>query len=291
MNPLPSAAWERPFIPARLTPLPFTPVWSRLTAGEQLRYNQLHGLYFHEQIIFFEQRLIVPLLTAARRRLGADPLGLSLETFIAEENRHSRDFARVLADLRPEWYADTWRHFLPRQRGAEFVLGLATDRPWHALFLIWLIQLLEERTLFAGRLYLAAAERFPDALVATQRQHLSDEAGHVQWDIALIARFWPEAPLWLRRANVRLLDWMLGEFIAVPRRAALGVIDALAADLPGLSVPPGELKAALRTLADREDFRGSIFARDTVPRVCRQAGDFAEFAAFTKTWLACDHAP
>ncbi len=51
----PHNAWQKRFIPERLTPLPFTPAWSALNPAEQLRYNQLHGLFFHEQIIFFEQ--------------------------------------------------------------------------------------------------------------------------------------------------------------------------------------------------------------------------------------------
>ncbi len=46
-----SAAWQLPFIPERLTPLRLTPAWTQLRPEERLRYNQLQGLYFHEQII------------------------------------------------------------------------------------------------------------------------------------------------------------------------------------------------------------------------------------------------
>ncbi len=108
----PSDLWRQPFIPERLTPLPFTPVWRELRPAEQLRYNQLHGLYFHEQIIFFEQTVIVPLLRAAQPHVADTALRDSIDTFVAEENTHSAGFHELLAALRPAWYAGGWRHFV-----------------------------------------------------------------------------------------------------------------------------------------------------------------------------------
>jgi len=84
---------------------------------------------------------------------------------------------------------------------------------------------------------------------------------------------------------------MLGEFIAVPRRAALRVIDALAADLPDLSVPAARLKSELLALADRPDFRGAVFGRDAVPRTWKQAASAPDLSQLVETWLSHDHAP
>lgn len=288
-TPARSTAWQFPFIPERLTPLRLTPSWSHLRPEERLRYNQLQGLYFHEQIIYFEQAIIVPLLRAARPLVADAGLREALATFEAEENIHSAEFHALLCDLRPEWYADSWRHFVQVGPVGEAILARLLRHPRQFPFLLWLVQLLEERTMFASRLYLAEADAFPLAIIAAQRRHLADEADHVQWDIALIQQLWPTTPAWLRRLNVRLLDWMVGEFIAVPRRAALRVIDALAADVPDLSIPAATLKAELRTLAASPDFRAAVFGRDAVPRTWKQASSAADFAPFVNRWLAHEH--
>lgn len=283
--------WRQRFIPERLTPLSFTPGWAELRAAEQLRYNQLQGLYFHEQIIFFEQAIIVPLLRALQPHVADPGLRAMLDTFIEEENRHSANFHGLLRSLRPEWYAGDWRHFVRLNPLADGVLAAMVRQPrWFPCF-IWLVQLLEERTMFASRLYLADEPAFPAEILALQRQHLVDEADHVRWDAALIAQFWSAAPPWLRRVNARLLHWMLGEFIAVPRRAALRVIDALAADQPDLSVPPARLKAELLTLAGRPEFRGAVFGRDAVPRTWKQAAAAPDLGLFVNHWLAHERTP
>jgi hypothetical protein len=284
-----SPEWTMPFIPEQLTPLRLTPSWRQLSPEEQLRYNQLQGLYFHEQIIYFEQAIIIPLLRAVGPLVIAPSLRASLIKFEEEENRHSSAFHALLKLLRPEWYRDSWQHFVKVGPVAETILSSLLRHPRQFPFLLWLVQLLEERTMFASRLYLAEADTFPSAIVCAQRRHLADEADHVQWDIALIHQLWPSTPSWLRRLNVRLLDWMVGEFIAVPRRAALRVIDALADDIPHLSVPPATLKAQLRALAANPDFRAAVFGRDAVPRTFKQAASSPDFAPFVTRWLAHEH--
>ncbi|MCX6951096.1 MAG: diiron oxygenase [Verrucomicrobia bacterium] len=291
MKPPDPDVWERRFIPDRLTPLPFTPVWAELRPAERLRYNQLHGLYGLEQIIFFEQELIVPLLRRLQPLVRDADLRRSLDVFIAEEQAHSAGFHALLRMLRPAWYAHGWRHFVHPGPVAGAILSAMIRRPRQFPFLLWLVQLLEERTMFASRLFLADESAFPAAIVAAQRQHLADEADHVRWDAALIGQLWHDAPPWVRRLNDRLFSWTLGEFIAVPRRAALRVVDELAADLPGLSVPPARLKAALRTLAGRADFRQSVFGRDSVPRTWKQASTAPDLRCVVSRWLAHEHSP
>jgi len=201
-----AASWQKPFLPEKLTPLRLTPSWTKFSTAERLRYNQLQGLYFHEQIIFFEQQMIVPLINAARGLVTDPLLRASLTTFVAEEDKHSAQFHAVLRELRPEWYAQDWRHFVKVGRIASGVLSGMIQHPRQFPFLFWLVQLLEERTMFASRLYLAESDLFPTQIVAAQRQHLIDEADHVQWDIQLLNELWPKTPEWLRRLNVRHRD-------------------------------------------------------------------------------------
>jgi len=274
------------FIPDRLTPLPLTSSWSRLRPEEQLHYNQLHGLYFHEQIIFFEQEMIVPMLRSLQPSIADPSLRAAMSRFIAEENSHSTRFHELLQSLKPEWYGGTWRHFIQTGPVSGGVFRFMLARPRVFPLFLWLVQLLEERTMFASRLYLNEANAFPPAVVAAQRQHLIDEADHVQWDAALLDQFWANASPWLRRMNACLLTWMIGEFIAFPRRAALRVVDALAEERSDLSVPAHQLKAELRGLARRSDFRRGVFGRDAVPRTWKQACQAPDLETFVNTWLS-----
>jgi hypothetical protein len=291
VTPAATGLWQRRFLPDRLSPLPFTAVWNELRTSEQLRYNQLHGLYFHEQIIFFEQVIIVPMLRALQPRVADAGLRRALDTFVAEEMTHSAGFHALLQTLRPEWYANDWGHFVRLAPATRALLGAMVARPQFFPCFLWLVQLLEERTMFASKLYLAEPAAFPELILALHRQHLADEADHVRWDALLLAQFWNAAPAWLRRGNARLLDWMLGEFIAVPRRAALRVIDALAAEMPDLSVPPPRLKAELLALGRRADFRAAVFGRDSVPRTWKQAAAAPNLETVVATWLAHEHTP
>lgn len=279
------ATWALRFIPDRLTPLAFTDSWGKLRPEEQLRYNQLHGLYFHEQIIFFEQEMIIPMLRSLHAKVADRSLRQAVDLFIAEETSHSAGFHDLLRGLRPEWYGTTWQHFIRTGPLSGRIFGCMVARPRIFPLFLWLVQLLEERTMFASRLYLAEPDSFPLGVVAAQRQHLVDEADHVQWDMALLDQFWTSSAPWLRRANARLLNWIIGEFIAFPKRAALRVIDALAVDLPGLSVAPSQLKAELHGLSKRADFRRGIFGRDAVPRTWKLASQAPDLTGFVETWL------
>lgn len=281
--------WDKLFIPEKLTPLRLTASWSKLNAEERLRYNQLQGLYFHEQIIFFEQRMIVPLIEAARPLVVDSSLQDGLSAFIREENSHSAQFHTLLRELRPDWYGHDWHHFVKVNGFASTALATMVRHPRQFPFLLWLMQLLEERTMFASRLYLAQPDLFPAKIVAAQRQHLIDEVDHVQWDMELLNDWWPRTPEWQRRWNVRLLDWTVGEFIAAPRRAAVRVVDALGEEMPRLSAPVSTLKAELRALAALPDFQRGVFGRDAVPRTWKQAAAAPNLGPFVSRWFIHEH--
>ena len=79
-----------------------------------------------------------------------------------------------------------------------------------------------------------------------ERQHLADEVDHVQWDEQVIGVIWPETSPWLRKLNVKLMDWMLREFIVAPKRAAVRVLDALVClATPSLRASPASVEAGI----------------------------------------------
>ncbi len=61
--------FTRPFIAEDFTPLFHTPLYAALPPPIRLRYNQLHALYFNEQVAFFEQEMLSP----GARRVAALP--------------------------------------------------------------------------------------------------------------------------------------------------------------------------------------------------------------------------
>ena len=274
--------FSRPFLPERLTPLFHTPAYATLTAAQRLRYNQLHALYFNEQTLFFEQALARNVLGHFLARPLPGPLRADLEDFLAEEQRHSEMFRCLNRRCAPEFYADRDFHFIRVPRTAGALLGFMSRRPHWFPLLLWLAHLQEERSLAAGRLFLAGAATLEPQFVAVQRAHLADEVGHVRCDEALLARVWPHTRPLVRHLNARLLGWLLGEYFSVPKRAAVRVVAALAAEFPALRAREPELHAALRALRDNPAFRHEIYSPANVPGTFRLFDAWPEFRALAR---------
>ena len=62
------------FIPESLTPLAWTPLYAGLSGEDRLAYNHLHGRYFLEQTIFFEQLMGRPALDILSKKAPTEYL-------------------------------------------------------------------------------------------------------------------------------------------------------------------------------------------------------------------------
>ena len=280
--PVAGAGW---FIPPDLTPLFHTAVFAQLSEEARLTYNHLHGLYFHEQIIFFEQAIICPALTAVRTACQDQDLNASIDEFIAEENRHSARFHQLLHQAAPELYTHSPCHFIRNSRSELTGLNWAVTHPRFFPMFLWLILILEERAMHCSRVFLAHESDLAAPFFQVQRQHLADEVDHVQWDEQVIESIWPSIPYWLRRQNVRAMDWMLREFIVAPKRAAVRVLDALVDRHPDLQPLLPQLKAELRELGQTKAFQQSIFCPPVAPRSERLMTRYPEFDSFSSYWF------
>ena len=273
------------FMPPELTPLYQTAIYKELSETERISYNQLHALYFHEQIIFFEQSIICPALTAIRDTCGDAGLRDSIEQFIAEENRHSARFREVLQQTAPEMYKDSPRYFIRNNSAETASLNWCVSHPRLFPMYLWLILLLEERAMYCSRVFLTHEEDSSAPFFLVQRQHLADEVDHVQWDEQVIGAIWPKTSPWLRKLNVRLMDWMLREFIVAPKRAAVRVLDALVARHLSLKPCLPRLKQELRELGQAPQFQQSIFCAPIAPRSERLMAKHPEFDRFRAYWF------
>ncbi len=276
------AGW---FMPPELTPLFYTAVFAELSEEARLTYNHLHGLYFHEQIIFFEQAIICPALAAVRKICPDPGLRSDIDEFIAEENRHSARFHQVLGQVALEMYAKSPRYFIRNSSMEIAGLNWAVTHPRLFPMFLWLILILEERAMHCSRVFLAHEQNVAAPFFQVQRQHLADEVDHVRWDEQVIESIWPSLPLWLRRLNVRMMDGMLREFIVAPKRAAVRVLDELASRHPDLQPLLPRLKTELRELGQTRAFQQSIFCPPVTPRSERLMANYAEFDSFRSYWF------
>ncbi len=256
--------WSKPFMPDHLTPLFHTPGWTELEPAQQVRYNQIHALYFHEQIIFFERSLAPNLLNAILREKLTSGFRSELQQFMQEEARHSAMFWNLNRKCAPLSYKSPF-HFIRVNPAAAKLIGNLACRPrWFPLF-VWLMLLQEERALYYGTAFGDSPELEPHFRLVHQI-HLADEAGHVRCDLALLDFLWPQTSPWLRRVNMRLLAWMIQEFFSAPKRAGLRVLEAWMREFPALAPLRNRLREHLLSLDQSRTYRRSLYSAAIVPR-------------------------
>jgi hypothetical protein len=264
---------ETPFIPAELTPLFHTPCYRELAAGQRRRYNQLHALYFNEQILFFETALGQPVLAALLGEPWPEGLAAGLRQFQEEERRHSEMFRRLNRRFAPHLYGESDLYFVRVPAFWGSVMRWAVDHPVSLPLFLWLMLLQEERSLYYSRAYLRQSAALAPAFVEAHRRHLADEVRHVGWDEELLDALWHRAPPLLRAVNARLFAWMLEEFFGAPKRAQLRVVEELAREDPQLRGRLPEMRRQLLALSRDAAYRQTLYSRAIVPRT------FARFDA------------
>ena len=276
--------FSRRFIPEHLTPLSFTPIYQDLTGPQRLRYNQLHALYFNEQITFFEQAMARHILGALLDRPEYESLWESLAEFLDEEMQHSAMFRSLNRRCAPEFYEGADHFFVRPPAGSTQVLRWFASRPWQFPFFIWIMLVQEERAMYYAKQFLRSPEPLEPHFVAVQRQHLADEVGHVRWDEDLLRRLWEPATPGQRRLNARLFAWMMGEFFSGPKRAGLNVVRQLVREFPELGPRSPELQRQMRALDHDEAFQLALYARSIVPRTFAHFDRWPEFATLGRVF-------
>lgn len=265
-TPLDDVDPARCFIPAELTPLFHTPAYGELTEAQRLRYNQLHALYFNEQIQFFETVLGRPILSALLGETWPERLAKGLRQFHDEELQHTEMFRRLNRIAAPHLYGGGELRFVKVPAFWTAVMRWAVEHPVSLPLFLWLMLLQEERSLHYSRVYLRHQDSIDPLFVETHRLHLLDEAKHVRWDEELLDDLWQRASPLVRTLNARLFAWMLEEFFGAPKRAQLRVIEELAREMPDLRGRLPEMRRQLLELSRDETFRKTLYSREIVPR-------------------------
>ena len=246
-----------------------------------MRYNQLHALYFNEQVAFFEQEMLSPALLALLRSSLPPHLAKGLRTFFEEEQRHTAKFRELNLRCAPEFYTVHSYYFIRMARPMRAILGAIASRPHWFPLLVWLALLQEERSLYYSKGCLEQASDMEPHFVALHRAHLADEVGHVGWDEELLDWLWPQVRPLVRFVNVRLLDWMLGEFFCLPKRSGLRVVGQLVSEHPHLD--SSALYRGMRDLGENPAYLKTLYSRDITPRSFARFDTHPEFALLART--------
>jgi hypothetical protein len=266
--------FSRPFVPEDYTQLYYTPLYRSLHREHRLRYNQLFAIRINEYIMMLEADLVERILRPLRRHpavAGDESLVRCLDTVIEEEKRHFRCFLALNRACRPELFADRERYFsdLPWALRALFAtVGLVSGR---LAFALWYLMAMEESSAAMAR----AMGRNPTTetlgpleptFVEIHRQHMRDEARHIQVDGLLVERCLAGAGARTRAVNARLFKSMLG-VVTRPTRAGSGVkvVRQLVREMPELSWHEDAMIAALLALKNDRAFQTSLFNRAALP--------------------------
>jgi len=271
----PDAPSRSLYIPERLTPLAFTPIYSELSAAHRARYNQLTGLYFLEQTIFFEQCMGRPVLEWIEQ-MAPSPLREHAREFTDEENKHSSWFRELLRESEPGWYAQDCFRFVKGGPASLAILSFCNRRPHQFPFLLWLQILAEERAQYFGGAFVMEADALDPRFVEVQRRHLADEGRHIRWDGEFIEWLWAQTPLFRRKWNARLLSWLLREFFYLPKRSAWNVVEQWISEFPDLADRKAEFRSAIQSLSRNEAYLRTLYPRSVFPRTRRLASAWPE---------------
>src|SRR5258706_3222268 len=269
----------KPFLPEELTPLYYTPSYGALTPEQRRRYNQLHALYFNEQILFFETALGHGILEALLRQPWPDRLADGLRQFLDEERQHSAMFRRLNQRCAPELYAGRDHYFVQVPKIWTAASKWAVAHPLLFPMFLWLMLVQEERSLYYSRVILRHRESIEPHFVKAHRLHLADEMGHVRWDEELLDALWQGARPLLRKVNAKLFAWMLDEFFAAPKRAQLRVVEELVREFPELRERRPDMRRQMLALSADDGFRTSLYSPEIVPRTFARLDGSPEFRA------------
>ena len=266
----------RHFIPEVLTPLYFTAIYRELDARQRLRYNQLQALYFNEQIVFFETLIGAGLMHGLMRVEWPADFKKQLQDLWDDEVRHTDMFRRLNRRCAPELYDHADSCFIQVPRPWMALLRWTTQHPRLFPLYLWLMLLMEERSLYYSGQFIRSKETLDANFVAAYRAHLLDEASHVRCDQDLIDRWWPGMPRLVRRLNARLFAWMVKEFFSAPRRGQMSVVHHLISEFPELKPRRAEIERQLLALAADDRYHVSIYSRDITPRCFARFDEWPE---------------
>lgn len=286
-TPIDLSRW---FVCPTLTPLYYAPIYSQFEERHQRRYNQLTALSFSELIGYFETTFaasVLAAITKSRIRAADQPLVNCLETFVAEEERHSDWWLRLNRLSAPELYAETNRAIIRISFIARHLLRQLTSHSFAFPFVYWVMLALEERSLdISRRCMRMPTSQIEPRYLAIYRAHLSHEVRHVQIDWHLIERFYATRSAAVRRLNASMFRVAMRRFFLPPVYSAARVISQLVTEHPELKSRGPLMLQQLHHVGHHPAYQEMMYSRESTPITFALFDHFPEFHSMSRVLLS-----
>jgi rubrerythrin len=254
------------YLPEEVTSLSYSTSYAKLTRKQQIRYNQLFGLYGHELIIFFEKRFPAAYLAIAKHEYINSELKKEIQKFVEDEDRHWRMFDRLNKELAPEIYLKNTFHFLKISPLVDMLARIIISFSPYLPMLLILIFMQEERSIYYTEKLKKTPDLYHPKCYSVHLKHLEDEDRHVDLDEKVIELIWARLPRWLKKINVLLLKIGIREFFTLPKRAGIKIIDQFILEFPDLEPRKNELKKEIFNAVKNSDFYDTLYSPKSMPR-------------------------
>ena len=257
--------------PESFVSLSYLPSYQQLSAEHKRRYNQLNALAICEQFVWFEEDLLCKVLrTVLRTRTLAPELSTCLQHFIAEEERHSEMFTRILRKAEPEFYTTNKYQFFGLGNTQIKFFETVTKRPNLFLVWIWMAIYFEERTLHISRSYRREELRPGDPTIdgtfaRAHFLHMIDESRHLQIDQYLLESFFETEPRWKRQLGAFLTNQVFEAYRA-PKRISRKILSKMKLEDPTGARIFDQLITELPLLATDSNFKDVMFGKEALGR-------------------------
>lgn len=262
---------SRPFIHEAFTPLYHTPLYTRLSDAQRLRYNQLSGMKVNEQFMLLERDFADRILAKLHRHpaLATRPDMIAcLSTMLKEEQCHHGMFRDLNQACLPEIYAHTDWYFSTLGHLEKLSIRLATSLYQHLTCLLWFLLAVEEYSVGLSRSMMRSSQtetlgRLEPTFQRVHAEHVKDEIRHVHLEAQLVEACCASRGKISRWINAHVFAGLM-TYVATPH-AAVGVISHLATEYPELLPMKGELTASVLSLKHDKAYTHTLFNRFLMP--------------------------
>ena len=267
--------YSKPIIPEYYTQLYYTPIYRLLTHNQKLRYNQLFGVRTNEYTMMLERDLVEWILVPLSRHSAIkNQKGLAdcFDQMIDEERRHYYFFLELNQYCLPDIFTGGCeRYFSELPQVFRFLLVALKHSVRFFPFPLWYLLALEESSMALSKAMVknpatgSLGDIEPNFL-AVHREHLKDEARHVQIDRHLVDTCLTDKTGLHRKINARFVKWMLRMITYVGRSGpGVKVIKHLVSEMPELASLEEEMIRSVLLLNNDPGYQKSLFNRAAMP--------------------------
>ncbi len=275
--------------PDSIAPWTYLPAYQNLTDDMKLRYNQLHALTVNELFIWFEQKLLLPILSRLIDQSDQDlEFKLACQIFYKEEVKHSEMFRRLSKSSAPELYKKTDFYFFnSRFSISRWLMETSLKFPQTMSTWCWILIFFEERTLMYSKEYLKAKGQVSGVYSKVHHLHMIEEARHVQLDKYFIEKMYTGASDLNRKITAYIFGKVLESFSS-PKRMSMAIAERMKMEFvrPEEHLMIDQIALELPMLKDNLDFKLQFFGIESTEGTFNLMSKYPEFDQLKKYFLA-----